>query len=411
MIIQINKSKINKNIEIPPPPSKSISHRMIICAALANKTSILENFSLSEDMKATLDCINALGIKYSISNENTLIIEGHNAIYDKSEKPIFNCRESGSTLRFFIPIALTLAQKGVFIGTERLIERGIGIYEKIFLKNGIKISKNKDSFELEGTLKPGIYELEGNVSSQFITGLMFALPLLNGNSIIKIVPPVESYSYIKMTIDVLKTFGILINQKSQEEYFIQGNQQYLFQNLKIEGDWSNAAALLAFGIKVSGLKSDSTQGDKICIKHISSLCEKTCQELRLENNFIDISDCPDLGPILFAIAASKNGGHFTGTARLRIKESDRVIAMKTELAKFGVNVIVKENEVIIEKQTLQTPTEILDSHNDHRIVMAMSYLASITGGTIKDADAINKSFPDYFKKISDIGVDFVEVCK
>ena len=282
------------------------------------------------------------------------------------------------------------------------------MFEKIFLKNGIKISKNKDSFELEGTLKPGIYELEGNVSSQFITGLMFALPLLNGNSIIKIVPPVESYSYIKMTIDVLKTFGILINQKSQEEYFIQGNQQYLFQNLKIEGDWSNAAALLAFGIKVSGLKSDSTQGDKICIKHISSLCEKTCKELRLENNFIDISDCPDLGPILFAIAASKNGGHFTGTARLRIKESDRAIAMKTELAKFGVNAIVKENEVIIEKQTLQTPTEILDSHNDHRIVMAMSYLASITGGTIKDAEAINKSFPDYFKKISDIGVDLKE---
>ena len=142
MIIQINKSKINKNIEISSPPSKSISHRMIICAALANKTSILENFSLSEDMKATLDCINALGIKYSISNENTLIIEGHNAIYDKSKKPIFNCRESGSTLRFFIPIALTLAQKGVFIGTERLIERGIGIYEKIFLKNGIKISSS-----------------------------------------------------------------------------------------------------------------------------------------------------------------------------------------------------------------------------------------------------------------------------
>ena len=139
MIIQINKSEINKNIEISSPPSKSISHRMIICAALANKTSILENFSLSEDMKATLDCINALGIKYSISNENTLIIEGHNAICDKSKKPIFNCRESGSTLRFFIPIALTLAQKGVFIGTERLIERGIGIYEKIFLKNGIKI--------------------------------------------------------------------------------------------------------------------------------------------------------------------------------------------------------------------------------------------------------------------------------
>lgn len=420
MNLIIKKGQINKNIEISAPPSKSFSHRMIISAALASGKSTLTNFSLSQDMEATLDCIKCLGCDYNIQSDfingkksQSLSIRG-NINYKASSSPenigkneplpIFNCRESGSTLRFFIPIALAIKGNCRFTGSERLLERGIGVYQQLLSKKGIIIKEKKDCFELFGKLTGGQYSLQGNVSSQFITGLMFALPLLDQDSSINIIPPLESASYLQMTIEVLKEFGIEIQKKSDFEYYIRGNQKYISQNKEIEGDWSNAAALLAFGGKVTGLNENSSQGDKICKEIFKSLSTKSEKELTQKENYIDISDCPDLGPMLFAFAAAHQGGHFTGCARLKIKESDRANAMKVELSKFSISIEVLENEVIIKKESLKIPEKNLDSHNDHRIVMALTYLASLTGGKITNAQAINKSFPDYFEKLKEMGL-------
>jgi len=381
------------------PPSKSYAHRMLICSGLAKGESVIEGISDSQDMLATLDCINALNISYKVSNQTVTMQGGFKKL---SEKAVFKCRESGSTLRFFIPIAMAACENAEFIGTKRLIERGIGIYEELFTKKGISIEKIEESISLHGILEPGEFEIMGNISSQFVTGLLFALPLLNGNSILRVLPPVESRPYIDITLDVIRKFGIDIREIEENVFEIDGNQQYKSMNVRVEGDWSNSAALLAYNqiggdVKVFDLNYESRQGDKICLSHLEKLNE--------EMPTIDISDCPDLGPILFATAAAKNGAVFTGTKRLRIKESDRASAMSTELKKFGIESEVLDNEVIIHKGTLVKPKEILSGHNDHRIVMAMTLLASSTGGEISDAESINKSYPNFFDDLAELGLE------
>lgn len=433
MNVQINKGKAKGTVSAPP--SKSYSHRMIICAALATGTSTLTGFSESQDMLATLDCIKNLGATFSIDGSKITITgigdklaaekksgglegevpagsatgglegkaaDGNTSGGSESSFTLFPCRESGSTLRFFIPIALAATSSARFAGTSRLIERGIGVYEELFQNRNITVSKETETIVLNGHLTSGTFELPGNVSSQFISGLMFALPLLEQDSTIKILPPVESAAYIQMTIDVLATFGITIQKKSDTEYFVPGNQKYQPKTCDIEGDWSNAVALFAFGdeVKVTGLNYQSSQGDKVCLQHIDTLNDNPESE-------IDLANCPDLAPVLFAYAAAHNGGNFTGTARLKIKESDRATVMQEELAKFGIKVDVLENSVKVHKAPLQTPAAHLDSHNDHRIVMAMAYLSSITGGYIECAEAVNKSFPDYFEKLTQLGLEVV----
>lgn len=383
------------------PPSKSYSHRMMICAALADGKSILKNYSTSDDMEATLKCISAFGASYSVCGDE-LTIEGcggkpiNNA---NSCDIIYNCNESGSTLRFFIPIAMALSHGGKFTGSSRLIERGISIYEEIF-DSSVQIKKSSESIQIQGDLSAKEYKLRGNVSSQFITGLLFALPLLKNDSTITITTELESAAYIDITIEVLKLYGIKIEKKSESQLFIPGNQIYKAQNLSIEGDWSNAAPFFALGIPVEGLNNNSRQGDKVCVSLF--------KQIKAEKSDIDISNCPDLGPILFAYAAVHGGTTFTGTARLKIKECDRAQAMKDELFKFGIPVTINENSVIIEKAVLQPPTVPLLSHNDHRIVMAMTYLSLHTGGTIEGINAINKSFPTFFEKLRTAGINIGE---
>lgn len=400
MIATIEKGTAYGRVEAPP--SKSVSHRYLICGALSGG-SVIENVAFSEDIKATLNCLGALGAEYEIDG-STVKIGGISP--DKAVKcaELF-CNESGSTLRFLIPLCLLFGQKITLKGTERLMSRSLAVYKDMCLSQGIEFTEDKESVTVCGKLTAGKYSVRGDVSSQFISGLMFALPLLPDDSIIDITGALESGSYLGMTVKALAEFGVRISRTDEHTIFIKGNQTYKPRTLRVEGDYSNAAFFEAFNsvggnVAVAGLKKDTCQGDAVYRKLFGKLV-RGCPE-------IDISDCPDLAPVLMAVAAANNGVKLIGTHRLKIKESDRGAAMAEELAKFGCNTEVWENEITVHPRALKTPELPLSGHNDHRIVMALSLLCSITGGSIYGAEAVNKSFPDYFRKLSSLGIKVEE---
>lgn len=381
---------------VAAPPSKSAAHRLLLAAALARGESRIHGISESEDMRATLGCLPALGATFSREGTTVTVSGG-------GEPPAvrrFPCGESGSTLRFCIPPALT-GGEAVFEGTERLFARGIGVYETAFAKKGISMDKAAKRITLRGVLPPGDYEIPGNVSSQFATGLLFALPRLAGESTLTVRPPVESRPYIDLTTDILGRFGVAIHETAPGVFQIPGGQFYMPGEHTAEGDWSNAAPLLALAelgdkVCVTGLDGNSRQGDRV----FPALAEK----LRTPGSEIDVSACPDLAPVLFALAALQHGGDFTGTARLRIKESDRAGSMKEELARCGVRVEIGENRVSVSggAHAPQTP---FSAHNDHRIVMALSLLCARFGGEIEGAEALNKSYPTYAADLRRLGLE------
>lgn len=381
---------------VAAPPSKSAAHRLLLAAALARGESRIHGISESEDMRATLGCLPALGATFSREGTTVTVSGG-------GEPPAvrrFPCGESGSTLRFCIPLALT-GGKAVFEGTERLFARGIGVYETAFAGKGILMEKAAKRITLRGVLPPGDYEIPGNVSSQFATGLLFALPRLAGGSTLTVRPPVESRPYIDLTTDILGRFGVAIHETAPGVFQIPGGQFYVPGEHTAEGDWSNAAPLLALtelggNVCVTGLDGNSRQGDRV----FPALAEK----LRTPGAEIDVSACPDLAPVLFALAALQHGGEFTGTARLRIKESDRAGSMKEELARCGVRVEIGENRVTVSggAHAPQTP---FSAHNDHRIVMALSLLCARFGGEIEGAEALNKSYPTYAADLWRLGLE------
>ncbi len=400
MKIEIKPGKGHGKMDAPP--SKSMAHRLLIGAGLANGKSTIEGISDSEDMKATLDCLTSLGALYEIDGDK-VTITGAN-IRKIPENAVFRCRESGSTLRFFIPICLLDGKTFTFTGSEKLLSRPLSIYEDIFKKQDILFKSEPDKITVGGKLQSGNYKIKGNISSQFITGLLFVLPLMEGDSIIQLIPPVESCSYINLTIEALKTFGIVIEWQDEKTLFIKGNQCYKAVDAKVEGDYSNAAffeALNVLGsdIEINGLNPQSLQGDKVYEKNFALLEKGTPT--------INISDCPDLGPILFAVASVKGGGVFTGTRRLKIKESDRASAMAEELAKFGVAVTVHEDSVVVYPHDFHAPSENLFGHNDHRIVMSCAVLLTLTGGFIEGAEASRKSLPDFFERLQKLGFEVI----
>lgn len=375
------------------PPSKSMAHRNLICGALSEK-SIITGVEYSQDILATLDCLKSLGAKVSIEGD-TVIIGGISA--DNSVTETLVCRESGSTMRFLIPICLLFGKEITLTGSGKLMERPMDIYEKLCKENGFFFKKDKDFIKVSGKLSGGVYEVDGGVSSQFISGLLFALPLAENDSVINITGNLESTSYLNLTISSLKAFGIEIDSSNIRQIKIKGKQTYQPRKLQVEGDYSNAAffdALNMLGgqVTTTGLSSDSLQGDKVY--------RDLFLKLKGDNAQISLADCPDLGPILFGLAAAGKGALFTDTKRLRIKESDRVLCMVKELSKFGVRADVYENSVRIYASELKKPTEPLFAHNDHRIAMTLTILSTVTGGVINDAQAVNKSFPDFFEKLS-----------
>ncbi len=399
--------KINPSIAkgfISAPPSKSMAHRLLICSALAGGTSIISNIAYSQDILATMDCIRAMGADV-VEEGNTLTVTGNGGRLPQ-ELISFPCRESGSTMRFFMGISMLSEGRKVFLGSETLRNRPFSVYEEICKKKGISFVRKEDSIEICGSINAGDYVLPGDVSSQFITGLLFVLPMLDGDSSISLTGKVESRSYIDLTLSALADFGVQVSWKDERTLVISGNQKYQPRELAVEGDYSNAAFLDALNViggqvEVNGLRDDSLQGDRIYRTYYPLLDH--------ENAVLDLSDCPDLGPILFALAAAKNGAIFTGTRRLKMKESDRGTVMCAELAKFGVRTKQEENEIIIYKSELKTPTETVCGHNDHRIVMSMATLLSITGGVVDDAQAVRKSYPDYFSVIKSLGIEVEEI--
>lgn len=385
------------------PPSKSMAHRMLMGAGLAKGISVIENIDLSEDIKATLGILEALGCEYTIENR-TVTMKGIGKKQVLADR-ILDTKESGSTLRFFIPILLSGGGKSKLTGAKSLFSRPLGIYEDICKEQDIYFHKTEDSLELEGQLNATHYKIPGNISSQFITGLLYALPLLKEDSVLEVLPPIESKAYIEMTLEALKIYGIQI-RKEENTYYIAGNQIYQAVNDTVEGDYSNAAFLDAFNliggdVKVEGLREDSLQGDKVYRDYFQTIQEKPEADKAPR---IDISECPDLGPILIGMAAVNRGAVFTGTKRLKIKESDRGTVMAEELNKFGIRVEVLENQIIVYPGQIQKPKESLDSHNDHRIAMTLATLCTITGGVIEDCMAVKKSFPDFYEVIKQLGI-------
>lgn len=390
--------------EVSAPPSKSFAHRYLIGSVLSRGKCVIKNIADSDDISATLSCIEQLGGSVTKDGNIVTVIPTNEK---QIENAVFDCKESGSTLRFFIPVVLATGAKNcTFLGSERLLARGIKEYEKLFENSGVTIKSDEKSIEVNGTLSAGNYEISGEVSSQYTTGMLFALSRLSGKSTLKITGNAESRAYVDMTIKVLKDFGADITETEKNFFEINGKGRLSPGEFTVEGDWSNAAFLIALSrllgtISISGLNENSVQGDRFLSVAFDALDG--------ENAEIDLKDCPDLAPILFSYAAYKNGGKFINTRRLRVKESDRANVMAEELKKFGANVKVYENSVEIEKTQLKPPIVPLCGHNDHRIVMALSVLAAVLGAEIDGAEAVNKSYPDFFRVIKKAGVNVYEI--
>lgn len=397
MIVTIKPSKASGNIQAPP--SKSMAHRMLICAALANGTSRIRNVAYSEDILATIDCIEAMGAIVKKDNDTVTVSGiGGSKILSPAK---FKCRESGSTLRFFIGIAMAIAEESLFYGSEKLLSRPLSVYEDICDRQGIGFTLS-DHIHIKGMLKPGDFEVAGNISSQFISGLLFALPLLDKDSHIIFTTAIESASYIQLTLEALSLFGVKASWKDKKTLFIPGSQTYKNGDVFVEGDYSNAAFLDVFNtiggnVSVSGLREASGQGDKVYKELYERLVSAHCR--------IDISDCPDLGPVLMVVAAANHGATFTGTERLKIKESDRGHVMCDLLADFGIETVYEDDRIEVKEGVLRNPQKAIDGNNDHRIVMAAATLLSLTGGKLTGAEAVRKSFPDYFDVIKQLGIN------
>ena len=390
--------------EVSAPPSKSFAHRYLIGSVLSRGKCVIKNIADSDDISATLSCIEQLGGSVTKDGNIVTVIPTNEK---QIENAVFDCKESGSTLRFFIPVVLATGAKNcTFSGSERLLARGTKEYEKLFENSDVTIKSDEKSIEVNGKLTAGNYEISSEVSSQYTTGMLFALSGLSGQSTLKITGNAESRAYVDMTIKVLKDFGADITEPEKNYFEINGKGRLSPGEFTVEGDWSNAAFLIALSrllgtISVSGLNENSVQGDRFSSVAFDALDG--------ENAEIDLKDCPDLAPILFAYAAYKNGGKFINTRRLRVKESDRANVMAEELKKFGANVKVYENSVEIEKTQLKPPIVPLCGHNDHRIVMALSVLAAVFGAEIDGAEAVNKSYPDFFRVIKKAGVNVYEI--
>ncbi len=389
---------------VTAPPSKSISHRALICAALAEGESVISNLAFSQDILATIDALRAIGAKIEEIGADSVKITGIGG--NPKSLARLDCRESGSTLRFMIPICLLSPEEFKLSGSEKLLSRPLGIYSDIFKVRYCGSDENTLTLASGEPIKSGDYRISGNISSQFITGLLFALPLCAGDSRLIIEGDFESASYVDLTLSSLAEFGIKVNREDNI-FYIPGNQKYLSADTRIEGDASNAAFfeaanLLGGEVEVLGLDPNSLQGDMAFKKHFESLkCTSSIP--------IDLSNCPDLAPILFSAAALSEGGRFTHTDRLRLKESDRISAMAEELAKFGAVLEVKDGldggTVKVLPAELHAPAKPLYSHNDHRIAMSLAVLCCRFGGIIEGAEAVRKSMPNFFGELAALGAD------
>lgn len=397
------------------PPSKSDVHRAIICAAMANGVSRISPVALSNDIKATIGCIKALGADAVLEN-NVLTVDGTNMY--KNKTALLDCGESGSTLRFFIPIAAVGNINATFVGKGKLPQRPIGIFTEALPKAGT-VCKTEGGLPLEikGQLKSGIFEIPGNVSSQFITGLLLALPILEGDSEIVLTSPLESVGYITMTIRTMKQFGVNI-QATEKGWHIKGGQSYKTCDYTTDGDWSQAAFFMVLGavsgkVTVKGVAKDSTQGDKKCAEILARFGAKvtqldnevTVEKGKLKAITIDASQIPDLVPVLSVCAAFAEGTtKIINAERLRIKECDRLKATAELLNNLGGKVKELSDGLEITGVSSLKGGNV-NGYNDHRIVMSAAVCAARSDEDITAtfAMSINKSYPDFYIDYNSIG--------
>lgn len=393
----MSTAKIEKSIfngEVVVPPSKSVAHRALICSYLSGGGSVKPMIS-SNDMAATVGMINSLK-----AGENTL-----------------NSIESGSTLRFMIPVAGALGKEVTFVGQGSLLTRPIGEYLTLLPLHGVDIKSNGYlPAHISGKLKCGNYEVNGNVSSQYITGLLLALSVVDGDSAVVLKTPLQSKPYVDMTIRVMADYGVNVKQ-TDFGYLIKGNQKYKVQDYIVEGDWSHSAFYLVAGaingsVTVKGLDLNSTQGDKAIVDVIRKFGGNitvdengvTATKSELHGAVVDATDIPDLVPAVAVLAAFANGETvIKGAQRLRYKESDRIESVVYNLKQLGVDVEQTQDGMIINGGKMLHQAK-LKGYNDHRIVMAFSVaMMNIGGCEIDDAQSINKSYPSFFDDYNKLG--------
>ena len=380
------------------PPSKSMAHRAVLCAALAEGTSRLTHLAHSQDIDATLGAAAAFGAAVRMEDGGAAITGV--GIPRPASGPV-DCCESGSTLRFLIPLAALSGAPVTFTGRGRLMQRPQSVYQELFARQGLRFEQAGDSLTVAGPLDSGELELAGDVSSQFVSGLLFALPLLEGDSTLRLRPPVESRSYIQMT-----------------------RAAQAARDAAIEGDWSQAAfpavlGALAGDVTVTGLDPDTLQGDAVILqilRRCGAEIHPAADGIRfvkspLHGVEIDLADCPDLGPVLMAMGLLCRGKTVIRNAgRLRLKESDRIAAMEQELRKLGGNIESEGGTITIRESVLHPPAEPLCGHNDHRVVMSLTVLAAAAGlpAVIEGAEAVRKSWPDFFAGMRQLGLEVEE---
>ena len=397
MDIRITPALLKGKINVPP--SKSISHRALIAAALAKGESRIYGLLDCVDTIATIEALTALGAKIEKKSDCTIV----NGIDTPSEYADINCHESGSTLRFLMPVAAALGVKSIFRGEANLPNRPITPYFTEFTKHNVKFNTAKMPYEMEGKLSGGVYEIAGNISSQFITGFLFALSLLKDDSIIKLTSPLESKPYVDLTIDAMKAFGVTVEEYEQE-YRIKGGQTFTPCEYCVEADMSQAAFFLvgkAIGgdIEALGLNFDSRQGDKEIINIVHNFIEtRTAFD-------VDATQIPDLVPIMTVLACfAKGKSHIYGCERLRIKESDRLATITEELNKLGADISIVDDSLYINGVEKLCGGECF-AHTDHRIAMSLAIASQRCTEPIiiKGAECVSKSYPTFFEDFKMLG--------
>lgn len=406
MDIKITPSKIGGTLVAPP--SKSYAHRYIIASFLSKTEGFICNCATSKDMYATLNCLKNLGLSYEFERGGVSLKFGKAV-----ENPIIDCDESGSTLRFLIPILSALGVSCEFTGSKRLLQRPIKELTDCLNKNGAEI----DGLKLNGKLKSGNYKIKGEISSQFITGLLFALPLLDGDSTIEITGETVSQNYIDITLDVLKEFNVFV-EKTNCGYFVKGNQKYLMpKKMSIEGDFSNSAFLLALGVlgdgvTVTNLNKNSMQGDKKIIEILKGFGGNIKE---VENGYfvkkgtlkgitVDCEDIPDIVQILSVVGAYAEGKSvFKNVKRLEIKESNRVLGIVNNLKNAGINAEYNGRDLTVYGGKVRYGT--FNGDNDHRTVMSAVVMSAFSDGesVIRGVEAVNKSYPTFFEDFKSLG--------
>lgn len=397
MDIAITPSELRGSISVPT--SKSDAHRYIIASALANGTTVLKDMCLTpKDIQAALSACKAIGASVDINeSDGTASISG---AVCPSENVVVDCVESGTTLRLIIPVAAALGVKAAFIGRGKLPQRPLSPYIEQMSKHGIRFSGNGLPLNIEGKLTGGEYELEGNISSQFISGLLLALPKCGEDSHLKLLSPLQSKPYVDMTLNCLKNFGVKI-ECGKDEYFIKGGQTYNACTHSIERDWSQAAFFcvanaLGSDVDIKDMDHGSVQGDKV----IYDVCDKF-DKSPLD---IDCSDTPDIVPVLSVLASQCRGvSYIRNISRLRLKESDRIETVCNMINSLGGNAECVGEDIVIKGGKLSGGE--VDACNDHRIAMAAAIAATVSTGKviIKGAQCVSKSYPDFFKEYERLG--------